>query len=153
MPTIEIVSIKREKRLKVPKDKYHFWVRQNLDLKSHRDLFQPHLDQFQGVILHLGNLDMKNFSPWFFGNELIDWEFELEDENRFKFKPKHFIGIQSLVKRTLLGSPEGKVFFLTDIQGSENGNIVTNYTVNQFIKEHEISGLEWNTLYEITIKD
>lgn len=53
--------------------------------------------------------------------------------------------------RALLGSPEGKVFFLTDIQGSEKGNIVTNYSLNQFIKEHEISGLEWNTLYEITI--
>ena len=93
---------------------------------------------------------MKNSSPWFFGNELIDWEYEME-EDRFKFKSKHFIGVQSLISRALLGSPEGKVFFLTDIQGSEKGEIVTNYSLNQFIKEHEISGLEWNTLYEIEI--
>ena len=150
MPTIEIVSIKRKKRLKVPKDKYHFWVRQNFNLKSHRNLFQLHLNKYQGIILHLGNLDMKNSSPWFFGNELIDWEYEME-EDRFKFKSKHFIGVQSLISRALLGSPEGKVFFLTDIQGSEKGEIVTNYSLNQFIKEHEISGLEWNTLYEIEI--
>ena len=149
MPTIEIVSIKRKKRLKVPKNKYPFWIRQDFDLESHRGLFQHHLGQFQGVILHLGNLEMKNSSTFFFGSDLIDWEFEADDEDRFKFKPEHFKAVHSLIKRSLLGSTDRKAFFLTDIQGAEKAEILTNYFLDMFIKEHNNSGLVWNTLYEI----
>jgi hypothetical protein len=167
IPTIEIVSINRNNKIKIPKEKYPFWIRQEYKLNSHRGLFQDYLDKSEGVILHLGNLDMKNHSPFYFGNKLIDWDFESSDgdDSKFRFLPQHFLGVQNLLYRAWCGSPELKAFFLTDIQlsfhifdesfdlsayPSEESNIKQNYTLNEFIKEHEKTGLTWNTLYEIT---
>lgn len=166
IPTIEIVSVDREKKIKIPKGKFPFWVRQDTRLISHRGLFQDVLNQNRGVIMHIGNMDMKNHSFIYFGSDLINWKYENEDESKFQFSPEHFIGVKSLLYRALVNSPISKAYFLTDIQlhiavvddFSEINNIPPethrfkmNYSIEKFTNDHESAGLEWNTLYEIIV--
>ena len=51
----------------------------NTKLVSHRGLFQKELDKNNGIILHLGNKDHGR-NGFFFGSELIDWDFKTKNK-------------------------------------------------------------------------
>lgn len=70
MPTIEIISFNRKTPIRINKGEYSFAIKQNSKLKSHRNLFNEYLSNYQGVILHLGNLDLAK-EPFFFAGKLI----------------------------------------------------------------------------------
>ena len=170
MPTIEIISFGRQTPIKIQRSRYNFAIRQNLKLVSHRGLFQVYLDENNGVILHIGDLELAK-ECFFFAGELIDWDFEDGDVaipmidpskpdeeqcdgsgqmDRFKFQQEFVSGINDLMKKSLGLSPMKKCSFLTDVQfGPESPRFMQLNNIEEFWNIHHSKGLAWNTMYII----
>ncbi|CAM3910265.1 hypothetical protein FLBR109950_08035 [Flavobacterium branchiophilum] len=139
-------------------------------LRSHRGLFYAELKKQRGVIIHIGNPDMKNDKDGgFFAGQIIDWDFEPCDieipqidpndptdnwganqQYLFKFLDKYKIDIDKILKIALDNSPIKKICFLTDYQfGPERGKTEIIYTISDFWTEHDNNGLCLNTMYEM----
>lgn len=169
MPTIEIASI-NSTELGLDQAKFDVAIIEENKLESHRGLFYDLLRQQNGVIIHIGNPDIKdNKEGGFFAGQVIDWDFEPTeiylpefDENdptdnrganqqfKFKFLEQFKPDIDKLLKVALDKSPVKKVCFLTDYQfGPEKERIEIIYTINDFWARHDNEGLRLNTMYEI----
>jgi hypothetical protein len=163
MPTIEIVSLGREKLISMNIKNYPFQIEQERKLVSHRYLFNDYLADKMGVILHLGNSGLSNKGFWF-ASDLIDWDFESQsikvagqDEEAsdgspyFKFKLEYIDAVKELLHKAFKLSPFQTVFFLTDYQfGSCPASYVTLDEIKKLWQIHDSEGLKWNTLYEIS---
>jgi hypothetical protein len=169
MPTIEIASI-NSTELGLDQAKFDVAIIEENKLESHRGLFYDLLRQQNGVIIHIGNPDIKDDKEGgFFAGQVIDWDFEPTeiylpefDENdptdnrganqqfKFKFLEQFKPDIDKLLKVALDKSPVKKVCFLTDYQfGPEKEKIEIIYTINDFWTQHDNEGLRLNTMYEI----
>ena len=165
MPTIEIASI-NSLRLGLNQADFDVAVIEESKLKSHRGLFYELLKKQKGVIIHIGNPKMKdNKKGFFFANGIVDWSFDGDDidhtnltsdnpedyaQTKFKFLESFKTDIDKLLKIALESSPIRKVYFLTDYQfGPENGKTEVGYSINDFWKQHDNGGIDFNTLYEI----
>lgn len=169
MPTIEIASI-NSSGLGLNQADFGVAIIEDNKLESHRGLFYDLLRQQSGVIVHIGNPDLKNDKDGgFFAGQIINWNFEptaiylpeldnnattfnqgANQQFKFKFLDQYKSDIDKLLKIALNHSPIKKVCFLTDYQfGPENGKIEIIYTVKDFWIQHDKEGLELNTLYEI----
>ncbi|MEZ4910406.1 MAG: hypothetical protein R2774_06060 [Saprospiraceae bacterium] len=169
MPTIEITSM-NSTGLELNQDEFDIAIIEEKKLRSHRGLFYGELKKQKGVIIHIGNPDMKNDKyGGFFAGQIIDWDFEPCDieipqidpndptENwganqqyLFKFLDNYKIDIDKLLNIALDKSPIKKVCFLTDYQfGPEHGKTKIIYTINNFWQEHDNNGLYLNTMYEM----
>ena len=150
MPTIEIISIDN-KKLGIDQEEFGFAVIEESELISHRGLYYDFLQKYQGAILHIGNPEFKNDKDGgFWGGDLIDWEFDNNDN--FKFQEKYKFDFLKLLKLAIEKSPDKQAFFLTDIQANEpEPNFRRIKNISNFIKLYEHEGLEWNTLYAINV--
>lgn len=169
MPTIEVVSIDST-GLGLNQSDFEVAIIEENKLESHRGLFYDCLKKQKGVIVHVGNPDMKgDRQGGFFAGGIIDWSFDPEEidvhvfdpddttdhrganqQFKFKFLEKYKSDIDKLLKIALDNSPIKKVCFLTDYQfGPENGKIEINYTISDFWTRHDNDGLNLNTLYEM----
>ena len=169
MPTIEIVSINSTK-IGLSQTDFDIAIIEENKLISHRSLFYDLLLEQNGVIIHIGNPDLKDDKEGgFYAGAIVDWDFEPGDiiipeydENdptynrganqqfRFKFLKQFKSDIDKLLKIALDNSPIKKVYFLTDYQfGPENGKIEIIYTITDLWTQHDNEGLGLNTLYEI----
>ncbi len=168
MPTIEIVSID-SKGLYLNQSDFEVAIIEENKLISHRGLFYDFLKTQNGIIVHIGNPDLKYIKAGFFAGLIIDWDFEpveitipkIEDEDlsidiganqqfKFKFLSKYKSDIDNLLKRAIRGSPTHRVYFLTDYQfGPENANKEIIYTIEELWALHDNKGLVFNTLYEL----
>jgi hypothetical protein len=169
MPTIEIASISAT-GLGLNQADFDVAIIEENKLKSHRGLFSDLLQAQQGVIIHIGNPDMKGDPHGvFFAGEIIDWNVDPDEidlpefdpdaspnsggatqQGRFKFLQEFTSDINKLLNIALKHSPIKKVFFLTDYQfGPAHKKIEINYTLSSFWAQHETDGLYFNTMYEI----
>lgn len=169
MPTIEVVSIDST-GLGLNQSDFEVAIIEENKLESHRGLFYDRLKKQKGVIVHVGNPDMKgDRQGGFFAGGIIDWSLEPGDiiipefdENnptynhganqqfKFKFLEQYKTNIDKLLKIALDNSPIKKVYFLTDYQfGPENGKIEIIYTISDFWTRHDNDGMNLNTLYEM----
>jgi hypothetical protein len=169
MPTIEIISI-NSKKLGLNQADFEVAIIEENKLRSHRGLFDALLEKQEGVIIHIGNPDMKNNTDGgFFAGKIIDWNFEPSDlimpqvdvngpndkwaTNRqylFKFLDKYKSDIDKLLKIAMNKSPIKKVCLLTDYQfGPEHEETKKINTINSFWIEHDTNGLTFNTMYEM----
>jgi len=148
MPTIEIVSVNC-KNLQVNCEDFKLSIIKDLDIVSHRSLFQQFLKKHKGAILHIGNPEFKTeLNSGFFAGDIIDWEFD--KQNKFKFKQKYKPELAKLMALALEKSKDNQVYFLTDIQIDQPNPKYRNInSIEELLKLHEIEGLEWNTLYSI----
>lgn len=151
MPTIEIISIDNIK-LGIDQEKFGFAIIEEPELKSHRGLYYDFLKKYNGTILHIGNPEFRTDKvSGFWGGDLIDWEFD--NNNNFKFLEKYKLDFIKLLELAVEKSPDKKAFFLTDIQANEpEPNYRRIKNVTDFIKLYEHEGLEWNTLYAINVQ-
>ena len=165
MPTIEIVSIGADK-LGLKQTDFDIAIIEENKLISHRGLFFDFLKKQNGVIVHIGNPDLKNEKECgFFAGLIIDWDFEPDyikipdfdkgetgsNQNfRFKFLLDYQIEIAKIIKIGFLKSPTKDLFFLTYYQfGPENATI-KEMNLKDFWVQHDNDGLEWNVLYKLT---
>lgn len=169
MPTIEIASINSVGLSLNPAD-FDLAIIEELTLKSHRGLFNDHLRQNKGTIVHIGNPDLKNKKDnGFFGGQIIDWGLEPNDliiptvhkdslahdrganqQFQFRFLSVYRYDINKILEIALDRSPIKKAFLLTDYQfGPENSSIQIINTLADLWALHDNSGLTFNTLYEI----
>ncbi len=151
MPTIEIISIDNIK-LGIDQENFGFAINEEPELISHRGLYYDFLRKYKGTILHIGNPEFKTDKDGgFWGGDLIDWEFDNEDN--FKFQEKYKSDFLRLLGFAVEKSPNKQAFFLTDIQANEpEPNFRRIKSVSNFIKLYEHEGLEWNTLYAINVQ-
>jgi hypothetical protein len=170
MPTIEIVSIGADKLGLKQTDFDIAFIEEN-KLISHRGLFYDFLKKQNGVIVHIGNPDLKNDKECgFFAGLTIDFDFIDKDYRknkkglrtsarnhyanqtfRFKIKAEYFTEIKKIIEISLNCSPPCSAFFLTDYQfGPEIARTEKVITLEQFSEKHNIAGLDWNTLYKLT---
>lgn len=151
MPTIEIISIDN-KALGIDQEEFRFAIIEEAELISHRGLYYDFLRKYQGAILHIGNPEFRNDKDGgFFGGDLIDWEFDNNDN--FKFQEKYQSDFLRLLESAVEKSPDKQAFFLTDIQANEpepKFRRIKNFSNFTSLYEHE--GLEWNTLYAINVQ-
>ena len=151
MPTIEIISIDN-KKLGIDQEEFGFAIIEEAELISHRGLYHDFLKKYQGTILHIGNPEFRNDKDGgFWGGDLIDWEFDNNDN--FKFQEKYKSNFLKLLKSAIEKSPDKQAFFLTDIQANEpelQFRRIKNFS--NFAKLYEHEGLEWNTLYAINVQ-
>ena len=169
MPTLEIASLD-SKGLGLNQEDFDVAIIEENRLESHRGLFYDFLRQQNGVIIHIGNPDLKiDKEGGFFAGEIIDWNFEPTenslpnfDENeltdndganqqlKFKFLDQYTDDVDKLLKIALDKSPIKKVYLLTDYQfGPENGHTEIIYSIKDFWTQHNSDGLRLNTLYEM----
>jgi hypothetical protein len=169
MPTIEIVSIK-SLGLDLNQADFEVSLIEDNKLESHRGLFYSFLREQNGVIIHIGNPDLKYKNEGgFFAGQIIDWSIEpneiiipgvyLDDltvnqganqQFCFKFLERFRRDINNLLIRAIDCSPTKKIYFLTDYQfGPEKENQEIIFTVRDFWTKHDYSGLTFNTMYEI----
>ena len=170
MPTIEIVSF-NSSGLGLNQDEYDVALIEENELRSHRGLFYNKLKKQNGVIIHIGNPDMKGDKEGgFFAGAIIDWGFQPDeilipefDENKptnnseanqqfqFKFLDQYKKDIDRLMFAALNNSPIGKACFLTDYQfGPEVGKTQNIFSISNFWAQHDKHGLDLNTMYEFT---
>ncbi|MEW9054140.1 MAG: hypothetical protein AB2392_23545 [Neobacillus sp.] len=110
MPTIEIVSLGRDKRIRVERDRFPFRIISKKKLISHRSLIRDYLKGQEGAILHLCNIGLGK-GGFCFASDLIDWDFEpgliylpvfdngedgSDQSERFKFLPEYIDGLNRL---------------------------------------------------------
>jgi hypothetical protein len=150
LPTIEIISLGRKNIIRIERRRYNFAIRQNSKLISHRGLFKDFLSKNEGVILHIGNLELKN-ECFFFASELIDWDSEGNKQIKgFRFKKSYILGIKDLLNKSITLSPIKQACFLSDIQtGPELAQIISLKNIDEFWNLHNYKGLAWNTMYII----
>lgn len=170
MPTIEIASINAA-GLGLDQADFDVAIIEENKLESHRGLFYDLLRQQKGVMVHIGNPELKYAKEGgFFAGLLIDWSDDLNkdivipeskmndldfdsganQQFRFKFLNEYRLDIDKLLRIALEKSPIKKVCFLTDYQfGPEKESIEIIYTIKDFWALHDGEGLVLNTLYEI----
>jgi hypothetical protein len=164
MPTIEIVSIGADK-LGLNQTDFDIAIIEENKLISHRGLFYDFLKKQNGVIVHIGNPDLKNDkNGGFFAGLIIDWDFEPgyieipdfdkgetgSNQNfRFKFLLDYQIEIAKIIKIGFLKSPTRDLFFLTDYQFGPENALIKEMKINDFWLQHDNEGLEWNILYKL----
>jgi hypothetical protein len=149
LPTIEIVIHDNKEKINIETTTNNLAIRQDINLKSHRNKFQDYLNNQNGIILHLGNSDL-NENTGFYGNELIDWDLCDYDKDLFRFNNDSKKDIELLLKEIQEKSISNKISFLTDIQSyKKRAKYRTLSNLNEFWKLHDSKGLTWNTLYTI----
>lgn len=167
MPTIEIVSI-NSTGLGLNQADFDIAIIEESKLESHRGLFYDFLRKQKGVIIHIGNPDFKeDKKSGFFAGQIVDWSFKSEEEllissdsgvenqeevqqQRFKFKDKYKSNIDRLLQASKKGSPNNKLYFLTDYQfGPKQETFELANSIIDFWTLHDKKGLKFNTLYEI----
>jgi hypothetical protein len=167
MPTIEIVSI-NSTDLGLNQANFDIAIIEENKLESHRGLFYDFLRKQKGIIIHIGNPDFKEDKvDGFFAGQIVDWSFQSDEEllinsdieiekeeevpqQRFKFIDKYKSDIDRLLQASMKGSPNFKVYFLTDYQfGPEQETFEITKTIIDFWTLHEKNGLKLNTLYTI----
>ena len=167
MPTIEIASI-NSTGLGLNQADFDIAIIEETKLESHRGLFYDFLRKQKGVIIHIGNTDFKeNKKGGFFAGKIVDWRIESEKEQlissdrgtqnqeevpqqRFKFKDNYKSDIGRLLQASMKGSPNSKIYFLTDYQfGPEQETFEIANTILDFWTLHDKKGLKFNALYEI----
>jgi hypothetical protein len=167
MPTIEIASID-SKPINLKQIDFGVAIIEENKLESHRGLFDELLRKHQGVIIHIGNPDMKiDRTSGYFAGKLIDWEMNpgeiiipqnasassSNQEFIFRILSEYCEDIHRLLEIAIEKSPINKVYFLTDYQFGPEKVIVENiYTIGDFWELHNSEGLTFNTLYEIYSK-
>jgi len=151
MPTIEIISIDNL-NLGIDQEKFGFAIIEEPELISHRGLYYDFLRKYNGTIFHIGNPEFKtDKGGGFWGGDLIDWEFD--NDNNFKFQEKYKSDFIKLLELAVEKSPDKQAFFLTDIQANQpEPNFRRIKSISNFIKLYEHEGLEWNTLYAINVR-
>ena len=173
MPTIEIISIKSN-GLELNQDDFNLSIIEENILESHRGLFYDFLLKQKGTIIHIGNPNFKNEKEGgIFAGDIINWEFEdpefedkqeglkIDEENHwanqnflFQFKTVYKSEIEKIMLVAVENSPIQKVYFLTDYQfGPEKSKFSIAKDLIEFWKQHDQHGLNWNTLYEIELKE
>ncbi|MBL7914395.1 MAG: hypothetical protein JNL49_05055 [Bacteroidia bacterium] len=168
MPTIEIVSYDST-GLELSQADFDIAIIEENKLESHRGLFYDLLKQENGVIVHIGNPDLKdNKNAGFYAGKIIDWEFEPNEifhtghetsraddhgsnqQSKFKFLNQYKIDIDNLLKIAIDNSPIKKICFLTDYQfGPKKGKKEILNTITDFWRQHDSGGLGLNTMYEM----
>jgi hypothetical protein len=150
MPTIEIISLDCNK-LGVDQEMFNVAIIEEHELISHRGLFYKFLQKYKGTIMHIGNPEFKKeFNGGFWGSDLIDWEFD--NNNNFRFEEKYKTDFINLMELAVEKSPFSQAFFLTDIQANDPEPKYRNIkSISNFFKLYEHEGLEWNTLYAINL--
>lgn len=167
MPTIEIIS-KNATDLGLNQADFDVAIIEGNKLESHRGLFYDFLRKQKGVIIQIGNPDFKvNKEGWFFAGQIVDWSFQSEEEllinsdietenqdevpqQRFKFLDKYKPDIDRLLQASMKGSPDFKVYFLTDYQfGPEQETFEITKSIIEFWTVHDKKGLKLNALYTI----
>ncbi|MBN2613207.1 MAG: hypothetical protein JXB00_16760 [Bacteroidales bacterium] len=164
MPSIEIVSNGANK-IGLIQDDFDVAIIEENRLIGHRGLFNNFLKNQSGIMIHIGNPDLKNNKDYgFFAGLIIDWYFEpggiaipdmdkeesgANQQFRFKFKMDYQIEIAKIIDIGLNKSPTNDLYFMTDYQfGPENGKI-KELKLKDFWVQHDKDGLEWKTLYKI----
>ncbi|RKD87768.1 hypothetical protein [Mangrovibacterium diazotrophicum] len=164
MPSIEIVSIGTDK-LGLPQADFEIAIIEENRLIGHRGLFNDFLKNKIGVMIHLGNPDLRNEKEYgFFAGQIINWDFEpgeiaipnmdngetgTNQQFRFQFKTYYQIEIAKIINIGLTESPSNDLYFMTDYQfGPEEGKI-EDLKLTDFWTRHDNEGLEWNTLYKL----
>lgn len=169
MPTIEIVSV-GSKAIGISPAHFKMAIIEQSKPISHRSLFFDFLKKEKGTILHFGNPNHKSGKSGFFGDALIDWDFEVSkyeifrdydpDDIRnqncanqefiFQFLPEFLSEFRTLLDLAIEKSPFKKAYFLTDYQfGPSEGQIEKAVSVEQFWQLHELNGLTFNSLYVV----
>jgi hypothetical protein len=172
MPTIEIISVNATE-LEVNQDEYEVAIILENKLISHRNLFYDFLLTQNGIIIHIGNPDLKKDKDnFYFAGEIINWNFEQPDLDKkrkglksnnknswanqeffFQFEYKYKDEIRRIMQSSIKSSPENKIYFLTDNQfGPEKASFKKVDELFLFWQDHDNNGLAWNTLYEIYYK-
>ena len=153
MPTIEIASI-NSTGLGLNQADFEVAIIEENKLESHRGLFYDLLRKQNGVIVHIGNPDLKGSGvSGFFAGKIIDWENGTNQQFTFKFLDCYKLDIDKILKTALDKSPIKKVYFLTDYQfGPSKENIQIDYSINDFWTRHDNEGLEFNTMYELNAR-
>jgi hypothetical protein len=170
MPSIEIISI-NSKELHLKQTDFEVAIIESHKLETHRGLFYELFRKQSGTIIHIGNPEFKEEKEGcFFGGQIIDWDFEPNDQivskfdcnnssensevnlqNRFKFLEKYVKDIDRILRISLENSSSSKVYFLTDYQfGSEKEKTETIDTIDNFWALHDREGIAFNTLYEMS---
>lgn len=170
MPTIEITSI-NSTGLNLNQVEFDVAIIEQNKLESHRGMFYDLLRNEQGVIIHIGNPNLKDDKEGgFFAGDLINWDFRptneiiaivepsdpdyeslISQQFQFQFEEKFREDMIKLMELALESSPINKIYFLTDYQSGpvaatkESGNTITD-----FWTKHDINGLIFNRLYEIS---
>lgn len=120
----------------------------------------------KGVIVHIGNPDLKNDKyGGFFAGLIIDWDFEPgyieipdfdrgetgSNQNfRFKFLLDYQIEIAEIITIGFQKSPTKELYFLTDYQFGPDNAVIREINLKDFLIKHDNTGLEWNVLYKLT---
>lgn len=97
---------------KLPKYK-SFYKKAQKELVSDRSLFQPVLDSFNGVIVHLSDYKVL---PWRFCGHML--EYKKRRHNYYQFKKGAKEEVADLLYRMMKASPDDYVLYLTDYQGA-----------------------------------
>jgi len=169
MPTIEIISLGADK-LGLDQKKYEVFILEQNKLESHRGLFYDFLKTQKGVIIHIGNPSIKdNKDEGYLAGLILDFEYVDPDykeskaglksnainhwanqQFKFKIQPQYFQDIIDILDVSINNSPIKTAYFLSDYQfGPEEPRIEGPFSIELFMKTHNIEGLKYNTLYEI----
>ena len=164
MPSIEIVSIGTIK-VGLIQDDFDIAIIEENRLIGHRGLFNDFLKNENGVMIHIGNPDLKNDKDnGFFAGDIIDWDFEpgeiaipewekqetgANQQFRFQFKIDHQIDIAKIIDIGLQKSPTNNLYFMTDYQFGPEDRQIKELNLTEFWTQHDTDGLEWNTLYKL----
>jgi hypothetical protein len=139
MPSIEIVSLGTDK-IGFIQNNFEISIIEENQLIGHRGLFNDFLKNQNGVMIHIGNPDLKYHKDYgFFAGQIIDWDFEpgqiaipnmdkgetgANQQFRFQFKIDYQIEIAKIIDIGLDKSPTNDLYFMTDYQfGPEDGKI------------------------------
>ncbi len=152
MPTIEIISIDSVK-FEINQADFDFAIIREEKLKSHRGLFYNFLLKYKGTIVHLGNPEfMTDKTGAFFGEKLINWDYDNND--KFQFSDKYKDSVFKLLVKAYISSETNQAIILTDIQDNYPKARFKRFdSVKGFIKEHDKYGLDWNTAYLINFQN
>ena len=169
MPTIEI-AIYDSEEFEIDPSEYRMAIQIDNELVSHRGLFIDELREKIGIMLHLGNSDLKNSDGGFWASDLIDWKSTENDEIKipqvdlndptgnwgrnqqyvFQFNSEFRTEIDKLLKISVSKSKISKIGFLTDYQfGPEVGKKRIIYSIKEFWETHDSGKLIFNTIYEM----
>lgn len=165
MPTIEIISVNANRKILRQED-YDIALIEEDKLVSHRSIFYEYLKTLNGIMVHIGNLDMKYDKEYgFFAGKIINWDFStnkeivipnIDDEKNgadqdeyFQFLDVFKNEIEQIIFKYIELSPNSTALFLTDYQFGSSKPMRKYINLSNFWKEYNEYGLRWNTLYRI----
>ena len=165
MPSIEIVCIGVEK-IGLNQDDFEIAIIEENQLIGHRGLFNDIFKNQNGVMIHIGNPNLKNDKDYFFyAGQIIDWDFEpgeiaipdmdkeetgANQQFRFQFKIDYQIEIGKIIEIALRKSPTSDLYFMSDYQFGPDNRMIEELKLRDFWVQHDSNGLEWNTLYKLS---